>query len=123
MLKGIVKLVDVGVTLGKPFALKAAEEAIENSGVPGANIALDIAKPYLPDWMTSEEKEAVAAGMKDLNDEDYNKLAELLVDVIALSELAAQAKTDGDITEEETDAVFEAINELRVEAEEVVTAL
>jgi hypothetical protein len=123
MIKGIGKFIKTGVKLGKPFALKAAEEAIENSGVPGANIALDIAKPFLPGWMTSEKPEAVVAGMKDLKDEDYNKLAELLVDVIALSELAAQARMDGIITEEETEAVFEAINELRVEAEEVVMAI
>ena len=112
MIKGIGKLIKTGVKLRKPFALKAAEEAIQNS-VPGADLALDIAKPFLPDWMKAESTEAVAAGIKGLKDEDYHKLAELLVDVMALAEVAAQARMDGDITEEETEAVFDAINELR----------
>lgn len=61
--------------------------------------------------------------MMDLKAEDYNKLAELLVDVTALSELSAQTRMDGNVSEEETEAIFEAINELRIEDAEVVLTL
>lgn len=107
--------------LGKPYALKAAEEAIENV-VPGGDLGMDIVKPFLPEWLDADSSEAVAAGINDLSDEDYNKMAELLVDVLTLAEVAAQARMDGEITPEETEAVFDSIDELRQEAEAVLAA-
>ncbi len=46
MLKGIGKLVGVGVKLGKPFAVKAATEAAENL-IPGGDIGLELGKTVL----------------------------------------------------------------------------
>jgi len=122
MVKGTGKLLKAGVKLGKPYALKAAEEAVDNCGVPGADIALDIVKPFLPEWLDADSTDAVAAGIKDLSNEDYNKLAELLVDVLTLAEVAAQARMDGNIDPEETEAAFDSIDELRQEAEAVLVA-
>jgi hypothetical protein len=59
MIKGLGKLVTARVKLGKPFALNAAEEEVENSGMPGADIALDIAKLYLPNWMAARKNRKV----------------------------------------------------------------
>ncbi|MCF7816916.1 MAG: hypothetical protein K9M54_03440 [Kiritimatiellales bacterium] len=121
MIKGITKLLETGGKLGKRYALKAAGEAIENV-VPGGDLGMDIGKAVLSKWIDGDATEAVAAGIKDLSDEDYNKLAELLVDVLALAEVAAQARMDGEITPEETDAVFDSIDELRQNAEAVLAA-
>ena len=121
MIKGITKLLKTGVKLGKPFALKAAEEAIGNA-VPGGDLGLDISKAVLSKLIGGDSPEAVAAEIRDLSDEDYNRLAELLVDVLTLAEVAAQARADGEITPEETEAVFDSIDELRQEAEAVLSA-
>ena len=43
------------------------------------------------------------------------------MDVLTLAEVAAQARADGDIDPEETEAVFDSIGELRQEAEAVTT--
>ncbi|MCK4563762.1 MAG: hypothetical protein KAU94_03695 [Verrucomicrobia bacterium] len=121
MIKGIGKLLKTGVTLGKPFALKAAEEAIENV-VPGGDLGLDISKAVLSKLIDGDSTKAVAAGIRDLSKEDYDKLAELLVNILTLAEVAAQARMDGDIDPEETEAVFDSIDELRQEAEAVLSA-
>ncbi len=121
MIKGIGKLLKAGVKLGKPYALKAAEEAIENA-VPGGDLGLDISKAVLSKLIGNDSPEAVTARIKNLSDEDYNKLAELLVDVLTLAEVSAQVQMDGNITDEETKAVFESIDELRLEAEAVLSA-
>jgi len=121
MIKGITKILTAGVKLGKPFARKAAREAIENV-VPGGDLGLDISKAVLSKLIDGDSPEAVAAGIRDLSDEDYNKLAELLVDVLTLAEVAAQARMDGEIDPEETEAVFDSIDELRQEAEAVLAA-
>jgi len=78
-------------------------------------------KAVLSTLIGGDSPEAVAAGIRDLSDEDYNKLADLLVDVLTLAEVAAQARMDGEIDAEETEAVFDSIDELRQEAEAVLT--
>ncbi|MEA2068008.1 MAG: hypothetical protein U9P12_02295 [Verrucomicrobiota bacterium] len=100
---------------------RLAKEAIENV-VPGGDLGLDISKAVLSRLIGGDSPEAVAAGIRDLSEEDYNKLAELLVDVLTLAGVAAQARMDGDIDPEETEAVFDSIDELRQEAEAVLAA-
>lgn len=119
MIKGIKKLLNTGVKLGKPYVTRLAEEAIENM-VPGGDLGLDVSKAVLSKLMDGDSPEAVAAGIRGLSDADYNKLAELLVDILTLAEVAAQARMDGEIDPEETEAVFESIDELRQEAEAVL---
>ncbi len=120
MIKGIEKLLGAGIKPGKSFAMKAVGEVIENV-VSGGDLGMDISKAVLSKLIDGDSPEAVAAGIRDLSDEDYNKLADLLVDVLTLAEVAAQARMDGEIDAEETEAVFDSIDELRQEAEAVLT--
>ena len=119
MIKGIGKLLKTGAKLGKPFALRAAGEVIENV-VPGGDLGMDISKAVLSKLIGGNSPEAVAAGIRDLSAGDYNKPAELLVDVLTLAEVAAQARMDGEIDPEETEAVFDSLDELRQETETVL---
>ncbi|WP_372807313.1 hypothetical protein [Pontiella sp.] len=121
MISGIGKLLKVGAKLGKPFAVKVAGEAFENM-VPGGDLGMDVGKALLSNLMSGDAPETVAAGIRNLSDEDYNKLAELVVDVLTLAEVAAQARMDGEIDPEETEAVFDSIDELRQGAEGVLEA-
>lgn len=121
MIQGIKKLLKAGESAGKRYAFKAAAEAIENV-VPGGDLGMDISKTVVSKLFDGDSSEHVAAAIKDFSEEDYNKLADLVVDVLTLAEVAARAKMDGDITPEETGAVFDSIDELRVQAETVLTA-
>ena len=120
MIKGIGKLVKTGVKLGKPFALQAAKEAVENV-IPGGDIGLDIGKAVLGRLFKSDSSDSVAERIKELSDPERKQLADLLTDLLALAEVANMARSDGEIDPEECDIVFDSIDELRQEAEALLS--
>ena len=121
MIKGIGKLIGVEVKLGKPFALRATTEVIENA-VPGGDIGLDIGKAVLGRLFGKDSDDPVAERLENLSNKDREKLAELLTDILALSEVVTLAKSDDEIDAEEIEAITEAIGELRQETEALLTA-
>lgn len=64
----------------------------------------------------------VTERLENLSDTDREKLADLLTDILALSEVVSLAKADGEIDDEEMNAITEAIAELRQETETLLGA-
>ena len=122
MLKGIGKLVKAGVALGKPFAVEAvkrvAVEAVENV-VPGGDLGMDIGRAVLERIFDGEA--SLADRLQDLSAEEAACLAELLSDVLALADVANNARVDGELSVDEIAAVFESVDELGQETESFLT--
>lgn len=118
MLKGIGKLVKGGTDLGKSYAVgtvkRVAVEAVGNV-VPGGDLGLDVGRAVLGRVLGGDE--TLADRLKDLSEEEAAQMAELLTDVLALSEVANGARADGELSAEEIEAVFESIDEMRAQAE------
>lgn len=90
--------------------------------VPGGDIGLDIGKAVLGRLFNGNSDNPVTERLENLSDTDREKLADLLTDILALSEVVSLAKADGEIDDEEMNAITEAIAELRQETETLLGA-
>jgi hypothetical protein len=117
MLKGIGKILKAGLAVGKPFAVAAVKrvtvEAAENV-IPGGDLGMDIGRAVLGKFFGGDE--TLADRLQHLSDDEAAQLAELLTDVLALSEVANGARADGELSADEIEAVFESIDELGQQA-------
>ena len=119
MIKTIGKFAKSVVKAGIPVAGKALEEVIDNA-VPGGDIGLDAAKVVLGSVFKKKPDEAMDELTRRIDDADPEKLKELVVDVLTLTELVRSADEDGKLSETEKILILDAIAELREESEQLL---
>ena len=119
MIKTIGKFAKRIVTAGVPVAGKALVEVVENA-VPGGDIGLDATKIILGSVFKKKPDEAMDELTRRIDEADPEKVKELVMDVLTLTELVRAADADGKLDETEKLLILDAVAELREESEELL---
>lgn len=119
MIKTIGKLAKNIVTKGVPLAGRALVEVVENA-VPGGDIGLDASKIILGSIFGKKPNEAMDELTRRIDDADPEKVKELIMDVLTLTELVRAADADGKLDKTEKLMILDAVAELREESEELL---
>ena len=119
MIKTIGKFAKRIVTAGVPVAGKALEEVVQNA-LPGGDIGLDATKIILGSVFGKKPDEAMDELTRRIDEADPEKVKELVMDVLTLTELVRAADADGKLSETEKIMVLDAVAELREESEELL---
>lgn len=119
MIKTIGKFAKRIVTAGVPVAGKALVEVVENA-VPGGDIGLDATKIILGSVFKKKPDEAMDELTRRIDDADPEKVKELVMDVLTLTELVRAADADGKLSETEKIMILDAVAELREESAELL---
>jgi len=119
MIKTIGKFAKRIVTAGVPMAGKALVEVVENA-VPGGDIGLDATQIILGSVFGKKPDEAMDELTRRIDEADPEKITELVMDVLTLTELVRAADADGKLDETEKLLILDAVAELREESEELL---
>jgi len=119
MIKTIGKFAKRIVTAGVPVAGKALVEVVENA-VPGGDIGLDATKIILGSVFGKKPDEAMDELTRRIDEADPEKVKELVMDVLTLTELVRAADADGKLSETEKIMILDAVAELREESEKLL---